>query len=282
MNNWEPVTAVNPAAAATTATATGVGSAVTAAWDYGGSKGLYIKAAATATAAASLIGQAWAFYVAAMIGTMISDPGRMSKSAETWRTVDQGGLTYELTGIQNDLAVLKTSLQQQAKWDGAAFEQFEETWNEFNKSLKTLESTRNSTGEAVDQSAKLYHWGAVACMAIGGLMMAIALVLLMVRGKMPFSWIVSSKIGNVTLEMLKKFLLKHGIAVGTLTTIMYLAVKKSEDSGKLFPGTKPIPSELSRMASGAMPEFTNVTLDYTVGTPGLTLKPDSNGGISQL
>jgi uncharacterized protein YukE len=278
MQNWEPVTAVTPA----TAAATGVGSAVTAAWDYVESKSLYVKAAATAGAAAFLIGQPWAFYVAAMIGTMVSDPGRMSKSADTWRTFDQGGSTYELAMLQTDLAVLKASLQQQAKWDGAAFEQFEETWNEFNKSLKTLESTRNSTGEAVDQSAKLYHGGAKACMVISGLMMAFALVLVMARGKMPFSWVVNSKAGKVTLEMLKKMLLKHGIAVATLTTIMYLAVKKSEESGKLFPGAKPIPSELSRMASGATPEFTNVTLDYTVGTPGLTLKPDSNGGISPL
>ncbi|MFC4120088.1 WXG100 family type VII secretion target [Nonomuraea zeae] len=247
--------------------------------DFTEGKGLYMTAFTTASAAALVIRRPWANYVILTIGIMISDPGRMSSSADTWRTIDRGGMTSELDALGNELTTLKTTLADQ--WEGAAFEKFTEAYNEFTKSLDTLKSTRNNAGEAIDQSAKLYYWGARICGLIAGLMAAYATLLVAFRFSAPFvSQVVDFKLGKIAVEATRKVALKHGIALGVLAGLMYTAITQSEASGKAFPMMQAIPTEISALKSGAMPEFTNVGVDYDI--PSGQLLPsqsDLTGGL---
>ncbi|MGW4472541.1 WXG100 family type VII secretion target [Nonomuraea sp. NPDC004354] len=250
---------------------------------YGEGKGLYYAAAATASGAALLIRRPWAYYVVLMIGLMVSDPGRMSSSAKNWRTTDHGGLTSELTALEGQLKELQAALSGPGvKWEGAAREQFDQAYNDFTQSLATLKSTRNATGEAVDQSAKLYYYGAITFMGIASFMMMYALAMIAIQRYVPFAYALDLKVGKVAVEAGKKVLLKHGIAVGLLTTLLYQAVQQSEASGKAFPTMKGIPNQLTNLKSGAMPEFSSSALDYDVAGGTLTPKLDTKGGLGGL
>ncbi|MET9339130.1 WXG100 family type VII secretion target [Nonomuraea sp. NPDC003804] len=253
---------------------------------YGDGKDLYYTAVATASFAALLIRRTWATYVVLMIGLMVSDPGRMSSSAKNWRTTDHGGLTSELTALEGQLKELQATLSGPGvKWEGAAREQFDQAYNDFTQSLATLKSTRNATGEAVDQSAKLYNVGARICVAIAGYMSLHAMALLVLRHSVYGNFVAHAldlKVSRVAVSSVKKVLLKHGIAVGLLTTLLYQAVQLSEASGKAFPTMKGIPNQLTNLKSGAMPEFSSSALDYDVEGGTLTPKLDTKGGLGGL
>ncbi|MFI7130791.1 WXG100 family type VII secretion target [Nonomuraea sp. NPDC050153] len=254
---------------------------------YEEGKTLYSAAAASAAIASGIILRPWAAYVTAMIGLMISDPGQMSASAKTWRTTDNGGQAYELFLLQTDLAVIKASLQNKDKaaWDGAAFDQFDQAHQKFLDSLKVLESARNSTGEAVDQSAKLYYQGARICVGIAALMMAYAIKLLICSTN-PVAYFKARldeiKTAKAAVGTGKSLLLKHGIAIGALTYLLFQVIEHTENTGQAFPTVKAIPSELSALKPGASPEFDSAALEY-VEESGKLAKPQldlQSGGIA--
>ncbi|MFI7469634.1 WXG100 family type VII secretion target [Nonomuraea sp. NPDC049646] len=247
---------------------------------YEEGKGLYYKALATASGAAVLIRRPWAFYIVAMIGLMISDPGRMSGSSKTWRTTDNGGTTSELAALEEQLKQLQATVTGTGTtWEGTAREKFDEAYADFTKSLATLRSTRNATGEAVDQSAKLYHVGALTFMSIAGMMLTYALAVLAVQRYVDFAYVLDFKVGKAAVSAGRKVLIKHGIAVTVLGTLFYQAVQQSEASGKLFPTMKGIPNELDTLKSGDMPEFSNAALEYSVESHSLIPKQDKQGGL---
>ncbi|MFF0866754.1 WXG100 family type VII secretion target [Nonomuraea sp. NPDC003560] len=250
---------------------------------YEEGKGLYYKAAATASAAALLIRRPWAFYIVAMIGLMISDPGRMSGSSKTWRTTDNGGTTSELAALEEQLKQLQATVTGTGTtWEGTAREKFDEAYAEFTKSLATLRSTRNATGEAVDQSAKLYHVGALTCVCVAGYLALYAMTLLALRHSVYGNFIAYAldlKVSRTTTTSMKKVLIKHGIAVTILGTLFYQAVQVSESSGKMFPTMKGIPNELDTLKSGDLPEFSNTALEYSVESHSLMPKLDTQGGL---
>ncbi|MFI7416759.1 WXG100 family type VII secretion target [Nonomuraea sp. NPDC049684] len=250
---------------------------------YEEGKGLYYKALATASGAAVLIRRPWAFYIVAMIGLMISDPGRMSGSSKTWRTTDNGGTTSELAALEEQLKQLQATVTGTGTtWEGTAREKFDEAYAEFTKSLATLRSTRNATGEAVDQSAKLYHVGALTCVCVAGYLALYAMTLLALRHSVYGNFIAYAldlKVSRTTTTSMKKVLIKHGIAVTVLGTLFYQAVQQSEASGKLFPTMKGIPNELDTLKSGDMPEFSNAALEYSVESHSLIPKQDKQGGL---
>ncbi|GGT04899.1 WXG100 family type VII secretion target [Nonomuraea spiralis] len=247
---------------------------------YESGKGLYYKAAATASGAAVLIRRPWAFYIVSMIGIMISDPGRMSGSSKTWRTTDNGGTTSELAALEEQLKQLQATVTGTGTtWEGTAREKFDEAYAEFTKSLATLRSTRNATGEAVDQSAKLYYIGGLTFVSIAGMMLTYALAMLAVKRYVPFAYVLDLKVGKAAVSAGRKVLIKHGIAVTLLGTLFYQAVQMSESSGKAFPTMKGIPNELDTLKSGDLPEFSNTALEYSVESHSLMPKLDTQGGL---
>ncbi|MEV0993361.1 WXG100 family type VII secretion target [Nonomuraea sp. NPDC050202] len=275
--------------------AAAVGSAVTGGYDkakgavsslftYENGKWLYGAAAATAGSAALIIKRPWANYVVLMIGVMTSNPGGMSSSGHTWRTLDAGGSTHELHQLQDDLAMLKAELEKQGKWEGAARAKFDEAYDTFMESVKSLESTRNATGEAVDQSARLYYMGAKAFMVIAGGMLTFALAMLAINRYFPLASVVDHKVGRTTVNAGRQILLKQGVTVAALGYLMHLAIQRSETTGKLFPRVSAIPTELSSLKSGGLPEFTGAGLKYDQQAGFIPLADDAalNGGLDQL
>ncbi|MEU5864453.1 WXG100 family type VII secretion target [Nonomuraea sp. NPDC047529] len=250
---------------------------------YEADKGLYWKAAATASGAALLIRRPWAYYIVLMIGLMVSDPGQMSASSKTWRTTDNGGTTSELDALEAQLKELRATLTGSgATWEGTAREQFDKAYDDFTKSLNTLRSTRNSAGEAVDQTAKLYHVGALTCVCVAGYLVLYAMTLLVLRHSVYGNFIAHAldlKVSRTTTTSMKKVLIKHGIAVTVLGTLFYQAVQQSEASGKLFPTMKGIPNELDTLKSGDLPEFSTAALEYSVETHSLMPKQDTQAGF---
>ena len=242
-------------------------------------KALYYVAAATSATGALMIRRPWAYYVTLMIGLMISDPGQMSESAKAWRTTDNGGSTSELIALRGELSTLRNTLKEEGKWEGEAFERFDAAYQDFNKSLKMLETTRNSTGEAVDQSAKLFFGGAVVCNVIADFMFLYGVALMLLRYNVYGNFIAQAldiQVSKVAVQSVKKVLIRHGIAVGVLSTVMYQAMQMAETSGKLFPTMKSLPTELSNLKSGGMAEFTNSGLEYDEQAGSLTPKVDDS------
>ncbi|MEV4395655.1 WXG100 family type VII secretion target [Nonomuraea sp. NPDC049607] len=250
---------------------------------YEEGKGLYITAVGIASGATVLIRRPWAFYIVAMIGLMTSDPGRMSGSSKTWRTTDNGGTTSELAALEEQLKQLQATVTGTGTtWEGTAREKFDEAYADFTKSLATLRSTRNATGEAVDQSAKLYYAGAITCVGVASLMMAVAWTLFYVRRNVftsPLGEVIQIRLARTAVGSVRKVLIKHGIAVTVLGTLFYQAVQQSEASGKLFPTMKGIPNELDTLKSGDLPEFSTAALEYSVETHSLVPKQDTQAGL---
>ncbi|MFI9550152.1 WXG100 family type VII secretion target [Nonomuraea endophytica] len=251
---------------------------------YENGKDLYSMAFITASGAALLIAQPWAFYVASMIGVMVSNPGQMADSARTWRTTDNGGTTSELNSLKTELGAMKTELGD--KWEGAAFEQFVQAYDGYVKSLETLESTRNATGEALDQSAKLYYVGAFICLSVASLMTVVGLWVGCTRGN-PFTAamarVLLKKIQAIATPAVRKVLLKHGIALAVIGYLFKEAVRSSEAAGKIFPMVNGIPNEFTTLKSGNMPAFTRVGIDYEQQSGTLIPKmedPTGKGGLS--
>ncbi|MEU1387759.1 MULTISPECIES: WXG100 family type VII secretion target [unclassified Nonomuraea] len=253
---------------------------------YEDGKTLYSVALVEATIGAGLIMRPWAFYVELMIGVLISDPGRMSESSKNWRTTDNGGMTSELIAVEGQLKELRTTLTGSgATWEGTARERFDKAYDDFTTSLATLKSTRNATGEAVDQAARLYYMGAKVCVAIASAMVLIGMALAYIRSH-PLTGAFGQKItdtfGKAATTSMKKLLIRHGIAVTVLGTLFYQAVQMSESSGKAFPTMKAIPNELTKLKSGNMPEFNGTALDYDESNHALVPKPDPTGGLGGL
>ncbi|MFD1542261.1 WXG100 family type VII secretion target [Nonomuraea guangzhouensis] len=243
---------------------------------------LYKLAASGAAAGAVMILQPWAFYVAAALGVMVSDPGAMSRSAKAWRSLDHDGLMSELDDLDQGLDHLKKQLKSSGKWAGAAFDTFEGIHKSFKNGVKSLKDTRNDTGQAVDVAAKAYHYGALVAVAVGSSMLILGLWKLAMRAT-PWTMIASEGLsavrGSITLQAVKKLLVRHGMIIGGLSTVLYMAVQQTEMTGKLFPGLEAaIPTEMTAMKSGGMPPFSDAGMQYDEKMGGLSVKMDDSLG----
>ncbi|WP_433512526.1 WXG100 family type VII secretion target [Nonomuraea sp. CA-143628] len=241
---------------------------------------LYKMAASMAAAGAVAILQPWAFYVAAAIGVMVSDPGAMSNSAKAWQSIDHDGLMTELDELDEGLDRLKKQLKSSGKWEGAAFDTFEGIHKSFKNGVKSLKDTRNDTGRAVNATAKAYHEGARVAVLVGGGMYALGMYKLLSKAT-PWTAIlaegVSAVRGRITLQTVRSLLWKHGKVVGGLSLVLYLAIQQTETTGKLFPGLEAsIPTEMTAMKSGGMPPFSDAGMTYDEKMGGLSVKMDDS------
>ncbi|MCA2224275.1 WXG100 family type VII secretion target [Nonomuraea aurantiaca] len=247
---------------------------------YESDASLYKLAASTAAAAAVAILQPWAFYVAAGIGVLVSNPGAMSDAAKAWQSVDHAGLMSELDELADGLDHLKKQLKTSGKWDGAAFETFEGIHTAFKNGVKSLKDTRNDTGDAVNSAAKAYHYGALVAMAVATSMFVMGMCKLAMRAT-PWTAIMAEGLsavrGSITLQAVKKLLIKQGMIVAGLGGVLYMSAQQTEMTGKLFPMLEAsIPTEMTAMKSGGMPPFSDAGMAYDEKMGGLTVKMDDS------
>ncbi|MEU7741664.1 WXG100 family type VII secretion target [Nonomuraea sp. NPDC049158] len=247
---------------------------------YESDASLYKLAASTASAAAVAILQPWAFYVAAGIGVLVSNPGAMSDAAKAWQSIDHAGLMSELDELADGLDHLKKQLKTSGKWDGAAFDTFEGIHTAFKNGVKSLKDTRNDTGDAVDSAAKAYHYGAIVVMAVATSMLVMGIWKL-AMGATPWTKIMAEGLsavrGSITLQAVKKLLIKQGLIVATLGGVLYMSAQQTEMTGKLFPMLEAsIPTEMSAMKSGGMPPFSDAGMTYDEKMGGLSVKMDDS------
>ncbi|MDA0637166.1 hypothetical protein OUY22_27510 [Nonomuraea sp. MCN248] len=227
-------------------------------------KETYMGAAIMATLAAPMIMRPWAFYVAAALGTMISDPEGMMESAKEWKVND-------LVQLDGEIETLKTTLKDKGTWEGEAFEAFDKVHTSFKESLKNLNESRNATGEAVDSTAGFYKVGAFVCSAIAVGMMAYGIWKMVARSN-PATAVAAeatdAAVGTPVTNTVKSMLKKHGIAVASLAGLLGMVKMQTESAGKVFPTLKAIPTEMSLMQSGGSKPFMNdgMTYDDNVGT----------------
>ncbi|MGP3955561.1 WXG100 family type VII secretion target [Nonomuraea sp. 3N208] len=232
-------------------------------------KEMYLGAAATAIGAALLIRSSWASYVAAAIGTMVSDPEGMTDAAMSWRTTDQSGSTAELDQLETQLDSLKTQLQEEGTWEGEAFNSFATIHTSFKESVQQLKETRNSTGEAVDSSADFFRWGAIACTAIAGFMLIVAISKWASNLGGPIGraagWLWEKAAGQATLTITKAMLKRHGIAIAALGGLLYMLKAQTESTGKIFPTLEAMPTQMTALESGDTIPFTYDGMIYEEG-----------------
>lgn len=234
-------------------------------------KDMYTTAAGTALLGASMIWRPWPFYVAACIGTMLSDPDGMESSAGQWRTNELDTLTQGLVG-------LRTQLEQKGTWEGEAKTAFDGVQKSFNDSIKQLGEIRNNTAEGVESTSNFYKVGAVVCTAIAAGMYAFGLWKMAMRSTPPTALAaetVDAAVGKATLTVIGNVVKKHGMVVVGLGTLLTMAVQQTKMSGKIFPTLEAgIPTAMTS-SSGKMP-FTNDGMIYDPGMGALTPKMDDS------
>ncbi|MGI5283932.1 WXG100 family type VII secretion target [Nonomuraea polychroma] len=208
-------------------------------------KDAFSTAATTATMAAGMIWQPWAWYVAAAIGTFVSDPDGMEESARNWRTSDKGGVTTELDDLITELNTLKDQLKNKATWEGGAFQTFEGVHSTFIESVEQLKTVRDDTGDAVDSNAAFLKVVAVIALAIAGLMLALGIYLMVWRLHpltAPFAIGGVAAVGQTILTAVKGFVTKNWKVAAVVAGIMLAAAELTRMTGQVFPTLEAVPS----------------------------------------
>ncbi|WP_327087490.1 hypothetical protein OIE66_34955 [Nonomuraea sp. NBC_01738] len=236
---------------------------------------LFKTAAATALTAALMIRQPWAFYVAAAMGTLISDPAAMDARAKQWCTPDQQGTAKDVDDLIASVGAMKKELYDAGKWDGGAYEQFVTVCDDYVKSLTQIKSGRNDTGTACRQAAKFYFMVAIILQGIALLMLGLGVFKTLSSANPATGFmaeLAALRQGGMLWSKIRSIMFKQGLIAGGLATIFFMVSSNTEMSGKLFPH-KAIPTEMSTMKNGGLPEFMNAGLEYDQ-TTGFTPKVD--------
>lgn len=233
-------------------------------------KGTFMVATSVATAAAVMIMRPWAFYVAAGLGTIVSNPEGMDESALNWKSGD-------LDALDKQLDDLKTQLKEQGTWEGQAFQNFEQVHKSFKESLGTLKEMREGTSEAVSSTSGFYKVLAYFCSAVALGMMAYAIWKMVARSNPATAAVAETTdaaVGATTTKVMKGALLKHAVAVGILASLLLVVKGQTQAAGKLFPNLKAIPTEMNAMQNGnfRLKPFTNDGLVYDPNTGALLPK----------
>ncbi|WP_188191151.1 WXG100 family type VII secretion target [Nonomuraea sp. SYSU D8015] len=237
-------------------------------------KDLYMTGAGAAMLGAAMIWRPWPFYVAAAIGTMVSDPNGMDHSAGQWRT-------NELDTLSGELRTLRDQLKEKGKWEGKASEAFDSVYTSYNDSIKQLKEIRDNTADGVGSTANFYKVGAGVCMAIGLGVYAFGLWKMAMRSTPPTALAAEAAdaaVGKATLTVIGNVVKKQGMVVIGLGTLLSMAVTQTKMSGKIFPTLEAaIPTNTMSTPNGKMP-FTNDGMTYDPNMGALTPKMDESLG----
>ncbi len=234
-------------------------------------KEMFDAATTMSAGAALMILRPWAFYVAATIATLRSHPEGMRESATNWRSADKNGVTTELDSLVGELNNLKKELKDQGKWEGGAFDTFEEVHGNFLKSVEQLKNARNDAGDAVDSNANFHSQVAVVALAIAIAMVAWGLFVFAARWLPAYNAVVlgiDAALGKAMLQGAKKILTNNIKAALILTGVIFGVITVSEMTAKSFPTVKAMPNDMSALTGkGKTPDdirqpFTNDGLEY--------------------
>ncbi|MEU4516819.1 hypothetical protein AB0G05_45665 [Nonomuraea wenchangensis] len=237
-------------------------------------KEMSMIAAGSAVVSAVFIGQPWAFYVAATLGSLVNNPEGMEDSVKHWL-----GAVDDLLDLDKQLDALKKRLEDEGTWEGEAFKAFETAYTSFKSSLKQLKDGRTATGEGVGSHASFSKFTAGFSVAIATAMSALAGYKVGSKASPITAAIaegVTATIGKITLTSVKKLLGRQIMVAGGLSFLLYSAIQASEMAGKVFPTLKAIPTEMSTMGnSGGMP-FIQDGLEYNEDAGSLMPKMDES------
>ncbi|MEO3873653.1 WXG100 family type VII secretion target [Nonomuraea sp. B12E4] len=239
----------------------------------------YRTSAVMAAGAAVIIASPWAAYIALAIATMVSNPEGMEEAARNWRMENSGGENApQLSELSTQLNTLRTQLQKQGTWEGAAFEAFDKIHAGFKESVEELNRLRTDTGTAVDQTATFAKFGAGTVSAIALFMAFAAAYKLYSYFTGPIGWATAraalDSAGQAALNLAKVMLGNHRKVIVRATMVMATAEAASYATGKIFPTFEAIPgSMMSSMTGGAAkpePFSTGGGMDYDEQLGGLT------------
>lgn len=230
----------------------------------------YWTAAATAGLAALWIRSPWAFYVAGMIGTMVSNPEGMDEAAKNWHS------TTDLDELDAKLKELKKYLEDAGTWDGDAFQTFSKVHEDYQNAVTQLKESREATGDGVESSAIFFKVGALVCTAVAAAMVWMATVKIMARAAGPTGTAVAAGaevgVAQATTSATKQVYKKHLTVISGLTAVLYFAKTYTETSGRIFPGLEAMPTAMSSI--GGSEPFAGTEMEYDEKTGTLTPKFD--------
>ncbi|WP_189129060.1 WXG100 family type VII secretion target [Nonomuraea cavernae] len=121
----------------------------------------------------------------AALGVIMADPDSMREAMKEWMTKEEGGQTAELQELQASVASLAEHLEKDAHWEGEAFNAFNELLKEFTKQTGNAAMQRDSVGNALKSSAKLYDVLSWVAVAVAAVMAIIARYLVVTRANPP-------------------------------------------------------------------------------------------------
>lgn len=234
------------------------------------SKNAFAAAASMSTAAAFMIAQPWAFYVAIAIGTLVSNPDGMADSAKNWRTRDEDGVTEELDQLLRELNLLKERLEKEATWEGGAFQSFEQVHSNFVASIGDLKEIRNETGSSVSSTAEFLKIVSWVVFGIAAVMFAWGVFCFATRWH-PVAAVtvygLSAALGKAILAALRKILANNVRAMGILALVMTGVVTYTQTTARMFPTLDPVPRDTSMKGDPTDPSsmkmpFMNVGMEY--------------------
>ncbi|WP_449066129.1 WXG100 family type VII secretion target [Planomonospora algeriensis] len=239
---------------------------------YETDKDMYIAGVTLATIAAGILRRPMAFSVVATLGLMVSDPGAMSAAAREWEKAD-------LDGLKTEIGRLRETLKKDGKWEGEAFAAFDAAVQKFNEELGNAQNLRKGMGDTLDQTALVYHVGAIIALSIGTIMMTLAglsiLFLANPGGKVAFE-IALTGVLNTIDKAVKSMVKKKMTAAAVVAGILYGVSTLQDNAAKLFFGMKAMPQ--------GTPEFTQAGLTYDPSAglkktelPGLNMNPQLGG-----
>ncbi|GLW96141.1 hypothetical protein [Microtetraspora sp. NBRC 16547] len=222
---------------------------------------LYMDSTAVAAGAATLL---WEYPVAKtivlMMTSFLSNPQAMAAGAEMWR--------IDLDQLKNEIVRLRDSIKD--KWEGPAHSTFTSTVDAFVEGIDQLKKNHDAAGDSLDQSARLYHVGAIVCVVVAGVLASLAAIQYLCLAYPPSKLavrIASSTALADLATLLKGLLEKQGRAIFTLTGVIALVNSLSSQTGELFPSMKALPQQGADFSSAFLKHTKDAGLRQDIRMP---------------
>lgn len=227
---------------------------------YEEDKAIYIAAAATSAAAAIILVSPLAKTIALMIGSMISDPAGMKKLADQWRDSKLEGESVDLGALEITIANLKAKAEAEG-WKGEARKLFDSSSETFLREMNKLANHRSSAGDTVEQTALIFHYGAMVAFLAASIMSVMATISVAstlvpaLRVGVQVAITQTLKSIGTSLQAVMRMKLK-GVFVAA--TILGIVNMHGAMQAALFPGLEAV--------SDKVPDFGSAGFDYNSGT----------------
>lgn len=197
-----------------------------------------LGAIATTTVAAGLIGGKWPWYVVALMGTCYGHITGMGNATNLWRTKEAHGLIEELDDLKTEMAAFKKRLKDEGKWEGGAWDTFEDAYDKFRQGVDALAELRNLNGAGVEATQKAFKVLAILFNVVAGVMLAVGIAMVWARlhpaGRVA-AVLLSNSAGSTATSTTRASVWKLVKILGIFAGVLYMAIKQTEMTGKFFP-----------------------------------------------